>query len=196
MAAMGNLLTWQTGLEKSNAEMAVWSQHSLSVKRFARIICLLYGSDTARYQWIADMAKMPDIRSDWCEDELRGRPAMAWTGSTEDLRRNRRNRDGETPRAHQRRFTKSRARRSRRLALGFLKKRQVLEKAAAIVDTEFDFRAAVSGAGQGLLGAECLLGPGVRASCCSVMTFWKRSAKMSSKPEIAAVGRAFNEHPP
>ena len=30
MAAVGNVLIWKTGLEKSDADIAVWSRHSLS----------------------------------------------------------------------------------------------------------------------------------------------------------------------
>ena len=190
MAAVGNLLTWKTGLEKGNTEMAVWSQHSLSVKRFARIICLLYGSDTPRYQWIADMAKMPDIRSDWCEDELAvARHGVDWLVKTYGAKAGT---GGAKP--HGRIsvvFEKPRSADQER-ALGFLKKRHVLEKAAAIVDTEFDFPQPFSVRVKDCSGPNAYWDPDARELlfCYDLL---ETLAKVSSKPEIAAVGRAFDE---
>lgn len=77
MAALGNILIWQTGLERSQEEILYWAQHEVSVRRATRMICLLYGSDTEEFGWIARATDMPDIRADWCEDEFKVAEAAA-----------------------------------------------------------------------------------------------------------------------
>lgn len=70
MAILGNMLIWQTGLEKSSDEILYWAQHDVSVRRATRIVCLLYGSDTQEYGWLAEAVEMPESRRDVCEDEF------------------------------------------------------------------------------------------------------------------------------
>jgi hypothetical protein len=52
MSALGNILLWQTGLEKSNEEVLYWAKHDVSIRRAARMLCLLYGSDTEEFGWV------------------------------------------------------------------------------------------------------------------------------------------------
>ncbi len=70
MAALGNLLIWQTGIEKSSNEILFWAQHDVSVRRATRLVCLLYGSDTREFGWLAEAVEMPESRRDVCEDEF------------------------------------------------------------------------------------------------------------------------------
>ncbi len=189
MAALGNMLTWQAGLEKSNAEVAVWAQHSLSIKRFARVTCLIYGSDAARFQWVADAAKMPDIRADWCEDEYNvARQGVDWLiknyGAGEHKAHGRISVKYENPRTP-----------AQKEARAFLEQSRVLEKVAAFVDTRFDFAKPF----------EVRVKP-----CASPNAYWDPDArellfcydmvealrKMSDKPVISEVGRAFDARQP
>jgi hypothetical protein len=77
LAAVGNAITWKTGAEQQETAIVYWAQHSLSVRRAARIACLIYGSDPQRYAWIAEGTKMPDFRRDGCDGEY----AMARRGA-------------------------------------------------------------------------------------------------------------------
>ncbi|TDJ45870.1 MAG: hypothetical protein E2O52_05835 [Gammaproteobacteria bacterium] len=70
MAVLGNLLIWQTGIEKSSNEILFWAQHEVSVRRATRLVCLLYGSDTREFGWLAEAVEMPESRRDVCEDEF------------------------------------------------------------------------------------------------------------------------------
>jgi hypothetical protein len=70
MSALGNILLWQTGLEKSNEEVLYWATHDVSIRRAARTLCLLYGSDTEEFGWVAGAVDMAELRADWCEDEF------------------------------------------------------------------------------------------------------------------------------
>ena len=70
MAVLGNLLIWQTGIEKSSNEILFWAQHDVSVRRATRLVCLLYGSDTREFGWLAEAVEMPESRRDVCEDEF------------------------------------------------------------------------------------------------------------------------------
>jgi Putative metallopeptidase len=69
LAAVGNAMTWKTGLEQKDTEILFWDQHGLSARRASRIACLIYGSNPKLYAWVADSAKMPDRRRDNCGDE-------------------------------------------------------------------------------------------------------------------------------
>ena len=68
-AAEGQKLVWETGLESQNIDQFYWARHSLSVRRYHRIACLLYGSDPGRFAKIPNITEMPEHRSDSCEDE-------------------------------------------------------------------------------------------------------------------------------
>ena len=83
LAAVGNAMTWKSGLEQKEAEILFWDQHSLSVRRASRIACLIYGSNPQLYAWVADSARMPDRRRDNCEDEFAlARHAGVWVYET------------------------------------------------------------------------------------------------------------------
>ena len=189
MAAVGNMLIWKAGFEKGDAEMVVWSRHSLSIRRFARVVCLIYGSDTARFQWFADLTKMSDIRADWCEDEFSvARRGIDWLttsyGAAEHRAHGRISVKYEEPRTP-----------ALREARDFLQRTGVLEKVAAFVDTRFEFPRAFE----------------VRVKhCSSPNAYWDPEArellfcyelvdalrKASDKPEITKLGQAFDQRNP
>jgi len=68
-AGLAQALIWKTGLESENLQEILWAQHQLSAQRYARLVCLLYGSDPGRYGWLVEQARMNEIRADYCEDE-------------------------------------------------------------------------------------------------------------------------------
>ena len=69
MAAVGNVLTWRSGLEVANPDLIYWAQHDLSARRAARILCLLVGSDPARFGWLVGDDVVPEVRAENCPDE-------------------------------------------------------------------------------------------------------------------------------
>lgn len=71
LTAIGNYLVWKAGIERDNPEFFYWTSHDLSVRRAARMLCLLYGSDTQRFAWLPERLDMPEIRADTCTDEYR-----------------------------------------------------------------------------------------------------------------------------
>ncbi len=70
MSALGNILLWETGLEKSSEEVLYWATHDVSIRRAARMACLLYGSDPDEFAWVTGATGMAELRADWCEDEF------------------------------------------------------------------------------------------------------------------------------
>lgn len=79
MAAVGNVLTWRSGLEVANPDLIYWSQHDLSARRAARILCLLIGSDPQRFGWLVDPELVPEVRAEDCPDEYQlARHAVLW----------------------------------------------------------------------------------------------------------------------
>jgi hypothetical protein len=68
-AAEGHKLVWETGLERGNIDQYYWARHSLSVRRYHRIACLIYGSDPQRFRALLELTGMPEHRSDSCEAE-------------------------------------------------------------------------------------------------------------------------------
>lgn len=79
MAAVGNVLTWRGGLEVANPDLIYWSQHDLSARRAARILCLLIGSDPERFGWLVDPELVPEVRAENCPDEYRlAEHAVQW----------------------------------------------------------------------------------------------------------------------
>ena len=70
MSALSNILTWKTGIETEHSDILYWVQHGLSVQRFSRVACLIYGSNVEDYTWIPEIVGMPEERSDWCDDEF------------------------------------------------------------------------------------------------------------------------------
>jgi hypothetical protein len=81
MAAVGNVLTWRSGLEVSNPELVYWAQHDLSARRAARIVCLLVGSDAQNFGWLVEAGLVPEVRAENCPDEYAmAAHAVAWVG--------------------------------------------------------------------------------------------------------------------
>ncbi len=68
-AGEGHKLLWETGLEEAQIEQYYWARHSLSIRRYYRIACLVYGSDPQRFEELPQLTRMPEHRSDSCEDE-------------------------------------------------------------------------------------------------------------------------------
>ena len=189
MAAVGNILIWKTGQEKNNVDMGVWSQHNLSIRRFARVSCLIYGSNPARFQWFAHLTKMAEFRADWCEDEYGvAEQGVAWLtrsyGAASFTPHGRISVKYVEPRTP-----------AQREARDFLQKTGVLEKVTAFVDMRFDFPKAFE----------------VRVDHCSTPNaYWDPDErellfcyelvdvlrKASDKPEITKLGQAFDQRPP
>ncbi len=79
MAAVGNVLTWRGGLEVANPDLIYWSQHDLSARRAARILCLLIGSEPDRFGWLVDPELVPEVRAENCPDEYQlAEHAVLW----------------------------------------------------------------------------------------------------------------------
>lgn len=139
LAAVGNALTWETGLEKQSREIVYWASHGLSVRRAARIACLIYGSDVQRYAWIADLSKMPEFRRDGCPDEFASaQRAASWVRDAYGVRHGRlRNAaGGEVSIEYGRTFSDEQA-----TVRAFLEKERTLERVSERVDHHFDFKA-------------------------------------------------------
>ena len=69
VTALAQKLVWESGLEREQSEVILWAQHDVSAQRFARFVCLLYGSNPDRYAWVAKAAHMEEIRAEGCSDE-------------------------------------------------------------------------------------------------------------------------------
>lgn len=83
MAAVGNALTWRGGLEATNPDLLYWAQHDLSARRAARILCLLVGSDPAKFGWLVESGLVPEVRAENCPDEYAvAERAVLWVGRT------------------------------------------------------------------------------------------------------------------
>lgn len=189
MAAVGNILIWKTGQEKSDVELGVWSRHNLSIRRFARVSCLIYGSNTKRFQWFADLTKMAEFRADWCEDEYGvAEQGVAWLARSYGAK-------SLTP--HHRisvRYVEPRTS-AQREARDFLKKTGVLEKVAAFVDTRFEFPKAFEVRVDHCSTPNAYWDPDERELlfCYEMVDALRRA---SDKPEITKLGQAFDQRPP
>ena len=189
MAAVGNILIWQTGQEKNNVDLGVWSQHNLSIRRFARVSCLIYGSNTGRFQWFADLTKMAEFRADWCEDEYGvAERGVAWLTRSYGAA-------SLTP--HGRISVKYVEPRTpaQREARDFLQKTGVLEKVAAFVDMRFDFPKAFEVRVEHCSSPNAYWDPDQRELlfCYELVDALR---KASDKPEIIKLGQAFDQRPP
>lgn len=69
VAALVQAYVWKTGIEREHGEVMLWAQHGLSAQRYARLVCLLYGSDPDRFGWVAEASQMDENRAEGCEDE-------------------------------------------------------------------------------------------------------------------------------
>ncbi len=83
MAAVGNILTWRSGVEVKNPELIYWAQHDLSSRRAARLLCLLVGGEPRQFGWLVDSGDVPEIRAENCADEYAvAEHAVLWLGRT------------------------------------------------------------------------------------------------------------------
>jgi hypothetical protein len=83
VTALAQAYVWKTGLERTHGQVTLWAQHGLSAQRYARLVCLLYGSDTERYGWVAAQTGMEEIRAETCEDEWKmAERAVRWVRET------------------------------------------------------------------------------------------------------------------
>jgi hypothetical protein len=83
VTALAQSYVWKSGLEREGAEVTLWAQHALSAQRYARLLCLLYGSNSERYGWVVTAAKMEEIRAEGCEDEWKiAEHAALWVRDT------------------------------------------------------------------------------------------------------------------
>lgn len=83
VTALAQNYLWKTGLEHEGARVALWAQHGLSVQRYARLACLLYGSDATQYGWVVKAAEMEAIRAENCGEEWRiAERAVRWLRDT------------------------------------------------------------------------------------------------------------------
>lgn len=139
MAAVGNALSWRSGTEKANPEQIYWAQHDLSARRAARMLCLLVGSNQARFGWLAETGLVPEVRAENCPDEYAvAEHAVLWVGSTYGRIRDRRAVDDgrEVTVRYFDPATPAQARLQKRLEDG-----QVPEMVAAFYDRAFHFPA-------------------------------------------------------
>jgi hypothetical protein len=79
VTALMQAYVWKTGFERDNGQVMLWAQHGLSAQRYARLVCLVYGSDSGRFGWLPEAAEMDDIRTEGCENEWRiAERAVRW----------------------------------------------------------------------------------------------------------------------
>ena len=91
VTALAQEYIWESGLERDQSEVILWAQHDLSARRFARLVCLIYGSNPDRYAWVAKAAHMEEIRAEGCRDEWRiAERAMRWVRETYGIPPNKR----------------------------------------------------------------------------------------------------------
>ena len=91
VTALAQEFVWESGLEREQSEVILWAQHDLSARRFARFVCLIYGSNPDRYAWVAKAAEMQENRSEGCSDEWRiAERATHWVRETYGIPPNKR----------------------------------------------------------------------------------------------------------
>ena len=91
VTALAQEFVWESGLEREQSEVVLWAQHDLSARRFARLVCLIYGSNPDRYAWVAKVADMQENRADGCSDEWRiAERATQWVRETYGIPPNKR----------------------------------------------------------------------------------------------------------
>lgn len=91
VTALAQEFVWESGMEREQSEVILWAQHDLSARRFARFVCLIYGSNPDRYAWVAKAAHMEEIRAEGCRDEWRiAERAMRWVRETYGIPPNKR----------------------------------------------------------------------------------------------------------
>ena len=91
VTALAQEFVWESGMEREQSEVILWAQHDLSARRFARLVCLIYGSNPDRYAWVAKAADMQEIRAEGCSDEWRiAERATHWVRETYGIPPNKR----------------------------------------------------------------------------------------------------------
>jgi hypothetical protein len=91
VTALAQEFVWESGLEREQSEVILWAQHDLSARRFARLVCLIYGSNPARFAWVAKAADMQENRAEGCSDEWRiAERATHWVRETYGISSNKR----------------------------------------------------------------------------------------------------------
>ena len=83
VTALVQAFVWESGVEREHTQVILWAQHELSAQRYARLVCLLYGSDPGRFGWVAEATDMGEIRAEGCVDEWRvAESAVLWVRGT------------------------------------------------------------------------------------------------------------------
>ena len=91
VTALAQEFVWESGLEREQSEVILWAQHDLSARRFARLVCLIYGSNPDRFAWVAKAADMQETRAEGCSDEWRiAERATHWVRETYGISSNKR----------------------------------------------------------------------------------------------------------
>jgi hypothetical protein len=72
---------WAFGNARRNADgdgaVAWWGEHSLDMQRFYAVVCLMYGSDPARFEALADKVELPVERRQSCPNDY-AQAASSW----------------------------------------------------------------------------------------------------------------------
>jgi hypothetical protein len=68
-AADAFAIAWHTGAA-AGAEAPYWEGHALSIQRYYQVACLLYGSDTQRFERVPEIAGLPATRARSCPGEF------------------------------------------------------------------------------------------------------------------------------
>jgi hypothetical protein len=64
--------------ETEIADLAYWDEHSLGMQRFYNIICLVYGQDEKKYNYLVKRGLLPENRAERCADEY-AQVEKAWS---------------------------------------------------------------------------------------------------------------------
>ena len=157
VTALAQAYVWKTGLEREGAQIALWAQHGLSVQRYARLVCLLYGSDPKRNGWLVEAAEHGGDPG----RELRGRMEYRRARGSVGARYLRHPagasaRRGPLPRSASSMRSLSTPTKPRLAEL--IQGRQLLEKLGQQMQSSFRIPRASYAEAQPLRGAECVLG--------------------------------------
>ncbi|MGE0749410.1 MAG: DUF4344 domain-containing metallopeptidase [Variibacter sp.] len=84
-AAMGWFLTAKRD-EKNGSMLAFYDEHGLDKQRAFQVVCLMYGSDPAKFKRLADMSKLPQARRESCGPDYRN-ASFSWDALLKPHRR-------------------------------------------------------------------------------------------------------------
>jgi len=85
-AAADNFAYMAEAAEQDGYALAFWDTHGLDQQRYYTIICLHYGADTLRRQYIADSSELPEERQVSCEEEWQ-LAIQSWGPVLDDIER-------------------------------------------------------------------------------------------------------------